>query len=298
MNGPSTNWGHPVAYHPMLSRFFGSVNAAIFFGQLRYWSDKTENPLGVYKTSEEWTEETGLSYREQVTARRILSAPGYVVETNKRLDHRIYFLIDWTVFNAAFEAWEACNSRTTFPQFGNCVKRTPPNDVSAVREVPKRRSSISTETTSETTAGEGSAKALEIPLPLFLDYQKIREAKNAGPLTQTAIDGLKADAKLAGITVEQAVTACVKHSWASFVPAWYAERTGAAPSAPAAPAKGKGKAQPGEANYVPPVSDVWHESKAGVTAMAAQLGIKPRDEVMETAPAFKARVMAAFKKKG
>ena len=151
MNGPSTNWGHPVAYHPMLSHFFGSVNAAIFFCQLRYWGDRTVNPLGVYKTSEEWTTETGLSYREQATARRILSDPGFVIETNKRLEHRIYFLIDWSAFNPAFEAWLDKNPPAPITRTTNCAKRISPNDENAIGGERKRRSSISTETTSETT---------------------------------------------------------------------------------------------------------------------------------------------------
>jgi hypothetical protein len=159
MNGPNANWGHPVAYHPMLSHFFESVNAAIFFCQLRYWSDRTEKPLGVYKTSEEWTAETGLSYREQATARRILSEPGFVVETNKRLSHRLYFLIDWDAFNPAFSAWVAANPPAPKAQTPNNAKRISPNDENAIGGGRKRRSSISTETTAEITAEKGSADA-------------------------------------------------------------------------------------------------------------------------------------------
>jgi hypothetical protein len=290
MNGPTANWGHPVAYHPTLARFFGSVNAAIFFGQLRYWSTRTDNPLGVYKTSEEWTEETGLSYREQATARRILTDAAFVTETNKRLEHRIYFLIEWDAFNASFDKWQACNPRTTKTQLGESAKRISPNDENAFREEAKRRSSISTETTSEITSREGeSAKALEVPPPLLKDFLKVREKKKSGPLTQTVIEGLEEDAQSAGITLEEAVKACCKYTWETFVPAWYAERTGTAP-------KASGHDKP-DASAVPPVSKVWHQSAAGVTAKAAELGMKPRDEVMETAPAYKARVMAEVKKR-
>ena len=67
-----TNVGHPVAYYPRLARFFGSVNVAILFAQLHYWSQRGESDLGTHKSSEQFTEETGLSYREQVTARKQL----------------------------------------------------------------------------------------------------------------------------------------------------------------------------------------------------------------------------------
>lgn len=160
VRGPDSNWGRAVAYHPTLTHFFGSVNAGIFFDQLTYWDGRTENPLGVYKTSEEWTEETGLSYREQATARRILSEPGYLIETNKRLEHRLYFLIDWNVFNPAFRAWSELNRPATNCAPPNCAKRIPPNDENAIRGVLNRQSSIETEITaeitSETTAGRGA----------------------------------------------------------------------------------------------------------------------------------------------
>ena len=226
--GPSTNWGHPVAYHPMLSHFFESVNAAIFFCQLRYWSERTVSPLGVYKTSEEWTAETGLSYREQATARRILSEPGFVVETNKRLSHRLYFLIDWAVFNLAFEVWTVANPPAPITQSPNNAKRISPNDENAIGGVLKRRSSISTETTTETTAEKESAGAppLDIPASLLVDFLVVRKAKRAGPMTRTVIAGLQREADKAGITLTQAVTACCEFGWQGFNAGWYADRQG------------------------------------------------------------------------
>ena len=210
MNGPSTNWGHPVAYHPMLSHFFGSVNAAIFFCQLRYWGDRTVNPLGVYKTSEEWTTETGLSYREQATARRILSDPGFVIETNKRLEHRIYFLIDWSAFNPAFEAWLDKNPPAPITRTPNCAKRISPNDENAIGGDRKRRSSISTETTAETTADIPAAAPTAQP---------------PGAALVVPFKPKKAKAEPAGETELQA--AC-RATWAAYACA-YANRYGAAP---------------------------------------------------------------------
>ncbi|ELW9236155.1 replication protein [Proteus mirabilis] len=88
------DFGRPVAYFPGLVKCLGSVNAVIFFSQIFYWQDKADSKLGVYKTSEEIESETGLSYREQLTARKHLVSRGILVETNKRLEHKIYYLID------------------------------------------------------------------------------------------------------------------------------------------------------------------------------------------------------------
>lgn len=88
------DFGRPVAYYPGLVKRFGSVNAVIFFSQIFYWQDKTESELGVYKSAEDITSETGLSYREQLTARKHLVKRGVLIETDKRLEHKIYYRID------------------------------------------------------------------------------------------------------------------------------------------------------------------------------------------------------------
>ena len=87
--------GTPVVFYPRLGRFFGSNNAAIFYAQLAYWSERTDSPHGVYKTAEEWENETGLTEGEQRGARKKLAAIGGLIETRDRWNHRIYYkLVD------------------------------------------------------------------------------------------------------------------------------------------------------------------------------------------------------------
>lgn len=148
--------GRPIAYHPGLVPILGSVNAVILFGQIFYWQDKTNNPLGVYKSTDEIEEETGLSYREQTTARAKLVDAGVLIETNKRLEHRIYFKIDTDRLDALL---------------ANCEKRISRNDKSAFRETTKAHFDETTkahfdihrlpETTAETTAGIAAAPDAE-----------------------------------------------------------------------------------------------------------------------------------------
>lgn len=117
--------GRPIAFHPGLVPVLGSVNAVLFFGQIFYWQDKTDCPIGVYKSSEEIQQETGLTYREQANAREKLRDCGVLIETEKRLEHRIYFRIDFDALDALL---------------ANCEKRIPRNDKSAVRETTKAQS--------------------------------------------------------------------------------------------------------------------------------------------------------------
>lgn len=91
--------GRPLAYYPAMAKHVGGVNAAIFLGQLMYWDERTEDKLGVYKSSEQWEAETGLTYKEQVNVRKKLKALGLLIETNRRLEHRIYFKLDHDAFN-------------------------------------------------------------------------------------------------------------------------------------------------------------------------------------------------------
>ena len=81
---------------------------------------------------------------------------------------------------------------------------------------------------------EKSAYALAIPDALLHDFQQVRKAKRAGPLTQTAIAGIEREAAKAGISVEQAVTACCEYGWQGFRADWYADRNTGRPRAVAA----------------------------------------------------------------
>lgn len=158
------NVGRAVAYYPTLSKFFGSINASIFFTQLHYWQSRTSDERGVHKTSDQWTEETGLSYREQATARQHLVKQGFLIETPERLKHRIYFRLDLLALDASFEAWtkaQFANDENAIgemrkAQSAEDVLRSSPSAANAVGGLTKTHSvnkeKITTEITAETTA--------------------------------------------------------------------------------------------------------------------------------------------------
>lgn len=140
--------GRPIAYHPRLARLLGSVNAAILFGQLVYWSDKTKHELGIYKTAAQIEDETGLSVKEQETARKKLKEHGVLLETHKRLEHRLYFKIDFAAYDELVYKYlanietgntetpndESPNNKTEIPE---TQKGDSGNDKSGVREATK-----------------------------------------------------------------------------------------------------------------------------------------------------------------
>ncbi|HZA21577.1 MAG TPA: hypothetical protein VFA32_03060, partial [Dehalococcoidia bacterium] len=66
-----------VGYSPDLARAVGGATIGLFLSQLLFLSDKGHDPNGwVYKSEQEMGRETGLTKREQQTARRKLLALG------------------------------------------------------------------------------------------------------------------------------------------------------------------------------------------------------------------------------
>lgn len=105
--------GRAVSYHPKLAKPLGGANAVLFFEQIFFWMDKTDNPLGVFKTAAELETETGLSVQEQRTARAKLRERGILIETEKRIEHKIYYRIDLDKFNELVEAQHWGNQEST-----------------------------------------------------------------------------------------------------------------------------------------------------------------------------------------
>ncbi|MFC3865867.1 hypothetical protein [Alcaligenes aquatilis] len=147
--------GRPIAYHASLARHVGGVATAIFLGQLMYWDERSTDERGVHKESKQWEEETGLSYREQTTARKKLRDLGLLVETPERLHHRIYYKLD----REAFNAWIETLSKDSDSEIGELPKAHFPNDENAIggQHIPQsgddvKRSSLIEKTTTETTA--------------------------------------------------------------------------------------------------------------------------------------------------
>jgi hypothetical protein len=85
----------PIAYQPIIAKAFGSVQLAILWSQLYYWSDKGSDPDGwIYKTSDELYSETGLKRRGQDSARKLGRELGIIKEKKMGMPAKIYFMVD------------------------------------------------------------------------------------------------------------------------------------------------------------------------------------------------------------
>ena len=246
--------GKPVAYFPQLVKPLGSVNASILFGHFFYWNDKGCSELGIYRTAEEIEEETGLSVQEQRTARAKLRKCGVLIETEKRIEHRIYYKLDLAVFDAlmlqhsgsAESTAPKCkiNIRGVSNQHSGSAESTAVigtedlavdltedislnRDISAPANADACVESVATAKPKKPTlAKQRKQDALQLLADhgvdgqLALDYLAVREDRKARTLTQTAIAGLEREAVRAGLTLAQAVTVCVERNLAGFNADW------------------------------------------------------------------------------
>ena len=241
--------GRAIAYFPQLGIYLGNPLAGIFLSQLVYWHDKTDCELGVYKTSEEWHKETGLTYSHQKTARNLLKDLGILSETEKRLEHKLYFKLNIDAFDEWFEKCinsdqnsesETANSRTRNPTFGGEVKQHSGVEESFTRGEAESTSvihNITSEITTEITSKDLSTAASKKPNKFDFkstliengvsektatEFMQVRKAKG-GVNTERAFKLLESQIAKANLTFAQGIEYCLNRQkpWAAFEAQWY-----------------------------------------------------------------------------
>lgn len=86
-----------VTVHRAFIRAFGGVTTALFLDQCLYWTPRGREGGGwFYKSAAEWTEETGLTRREQEVARAALRAAGVLEERRAEggMDRTLHYRVD------------------------------------------------------------------------------------------------------------------------------------------------------------------------------------------------------------
>jgi hypothetical protein len=85
-----------VGYSPDLARMVGGATIGLFLSQILFLSDKGANPEGwVYKSEAEMGKETGLTKREQQTARRKLLSLGVIAIMRGGWKNTYHFKVLW-----------------------------------------------------------------------------------------------------------------------------------------------------------------------------------------------------------
>lgn len=105
----------PIAFQRSFIRLDIGVTAALFLSQMIYWTNRSDDDGWVYKTQEEWEEETGLSRYEQEDARKKLRSIGVLQEKKKGVPARLFYKVDNDVL---FQALVAANKDAEKPHTG------------------------------------------------------------------------------------------------------------------------------------------------------------------------------------
>ncbi|MGS4818104.1 replication protein RepO [Raoultella terrigena] len=127
----------PIAFQRSFIRLDIGITAALFLSQMTYWTNRSDDDGWVYKTQEEWEEETGLSRYEQEGARKKLRSLGVLLEKRKGVPARLFYKVD---NNALYQALVAANKDAEKPHTG--VRKT-------TRQVSGKPANIHTEITTE-----------------------------------------------------------------------------------------------------------------------------------------------------
>jgi hypothetical protein len=140
----------PIAYHPAIAHAVGSVTAGVLLSQLLYWTPRSTDPDGwVWKTQEQLHAETGLTRKEQESARRYLRDADVLEERKAGVPAKLYFRINverLTQLLAAVQ--DAQNGQTRMPKMGNQER---PDGAHKSAQIVHAISEITTETTAEIT---------------------------------------------------------------------------------------------------------------------------------------------------
>lgn len=161
----------PIAYHPILARALNSVTAALFLSQLLYWTPRAHDPEGwVRKEQWEIQDETGLTRREQETARKVLKAAGILDETRRGVPGKMHFRVDMEQLVTLLSGASASPKHSSGEEPAhNGGKRHSTMAESAIVQRPKaplynggKRQRI-TETTTETTTESISSNSSSTP---------------------------------------------------------------------------------------------------------------------------------------
>lgn len=120
----------PVAYHPVLASALRSVTAAVMLSQALYWTQRLPESRGgwFYKTAEEWQEETGLTRREQETARKKLFKSGILEEVRKGVPCKVHYKVDICAVEKVLKNPQFAQKRQTrFDKSAKLDSTNPPN---------------------------------------------------------------------------------------------------------------------------------------------------------------------------
>ena len=187
----------PIAYKPLLAKALGGVTVGLWMSQLIYWSDKGGDPDGwIYKTRDDWADETAMGIYEVTGARKRALALGVIEEKLARVPACLHYRVRWDVLEQIVSAYiEAHPTPQTTPSIG----KNPILELGKTQNKSWEKPNTITETTTETTTeiiiekkNEADKKADSDSVPIPADFGAVLRLweQSAGLLSKTISDQL------------------------------------------------------------------------------------------------------------
>lgn len=162
----------PIAYHPILAKKLGGVEAAVFVSQLLYWTGRSKLPNGwIFKSQAEFEEETGLTRRNQETARKKLKELGVLEEELKGIPAVLHFRLNLEKIAGLLDTPQTSMAEPALPVY---TYRT--NLYGGIRQTPENTTETTSEKTIVVSQQKTPAKKPKKPIsPAVLIHQQVTE---------------------------------------------------------------------------------------------------------------------------
>jgi len=241
----------PIAFNKHYVFLGCGINGALMLSQLVYWTSRTKDSEGwIFKTHHEWTQETGLTRREQDTARATLKSLQFISEKKMGVPRRVYFRVEReNLYQALIEYSESIDinsmhnsailnaqiSHTECTNAPDCMHESatlnaqirPSNTENTYREY--------TENTTDIICSDSAQKNQKFKAKDFLmkngvsdqtasEYIELRNKKKK-PITQRALQLVFKQAQEAQLSNERVFQIIVVRGWESFKAAWNWQET-------------------------------------------------------------------------
>ena len=245
--------GTPHVVYQGLIDFLDDFELAAMLSHLLYWADKTDNPLGVYRSNDEWYDLYRFRDAKVKSLSDKLQERGLIKKTYKRLEHRMYYLLDVAEFDRQYEIFanqENNVSRIAKIEIGEQQKQglaDGQNQDSLYTKITTKNTTKNTtdniythdenaqenfQTSSQTkpSSQKPSAKKTNTVTDQLIHLGVSEQAANdfvdfrkqiKKPMTITAIKALQDESTEAGLSLEQAIEYTLNKGWQSFTAAWY-----------------------------------------------------------------------------
>ncbi|WP_151778785.1 DNA-binding protein [Acinetobacter bereziniae] len=232
----------PIAFNKHYVFIGCGINGALMLSQLVYWTARTKNSDGwIYKTHHEWTQETGLTRREQETARHTLKKLGFLTEIKKGVPCKVYFKVEReNLYKALIEYSESLNpsqlhksaklvaqiSQTSCTETPNCMHES----AKLVAQISPSITENTTENTTDINLGTSTPKAQKFSAKKFLSENGVSEEtaqefidlknKKRKTITERALKIIFNQASEAQLSNERVFQIIVLRGWESFKATW------------------------------------------------------------------------------